>query len=65
MIIEIGDYVVLHRGTTVVRGQNMGWRIDATGAIEEIFIEGFYSGFEIGEDYWLLEDREEEDESEI
>lgn len=64
MIIEIGDYVTLHRGTTTVRGQNMGWRIDATGAIEEIFIEGFYTGFEIGDQYWLIQDDEGEDEDE-
>ena len=58
VMLETGDYVTLHKRTATVRSQVMGWRIDSSGDIEEIFLDGFYTGFEIGEDYWLIQEDE-------
>lgn len=66
MHIEIGDYVRIQKGTTNVRGQIMGWRVDNGGEISELFIDGFYVGFDIGEPHWLIiddTDLEEEDDA--
>lgn len=58
MIIEVGDFITLHKGTTHVTGQCMGYRVDQSGMAIEIWIDGFYSGFELGEDdrNWRVED---------
>ena len=63
MHIEIGDYIRIQKGTTNVRGQLMGWRVDSAGEISELFVDGFYVGFDIGEPHWLIvEDAIEEEE---
>jgi len=58
MIIEVGDFITLHKGTTHVTGQCMGYRVDQSGMAIEIWIDGFYTGFELGEDArnWRVED---------
>lgn len=52
--IEVGDFILLVRGTTSVEGQCMGFRVNQDQEVEEIWIDGFYTGFELGEDYWKL-----------
>lgn len=52
--ITIGDFIILVRGTTTVEGQCMGLRVDGDSQIEEIWIDGFYTGFEITEDRWKI-----------
>lgn len=59
VVIETGDYVTLHKSTATVRSQVMGWRIDTAGDIAEIFLDGFYTGFDIGEDHWLIQEDED------
>jgi len=56
--IEVGDYIVLIKGETSVRGQCMGFKVDKEGNATELWIDGFYLGFELGEkEYeWRLED---------
>jgi len=58
MKIEVGDYIVLHRGTTKVKGQCMGFRVDQSGMAIELWIDGFYSAFELGENHWVVQDDE-------
>lgn len=49
MELTIGEFCTVVRGATVVTGQLMGYRIGDDGEIKELFIDGFYSAFEIGE----------------
>lgn len=48
MELTIGDFASVVKGATVVTGQLMGYRIGDDGQIRELFIDGFYSAFEIG-----------------
>lgn len=48
MELTIGDFCSVVKGATVVTGQLMGYRIADNGEIKELFIDGFYSAFEIG-----------------
>ncbi len=58
MIIEVGDFITLHKGTTHVTGQCMGYRVDQSGMAIEVWIDGFLTAFELGEDdrAWRVED---------
>lgn len=58
MIIEVGDFITLHKGTTHVTGQCMGYRVNQSGHAIEVWIDGFLTAFELGEnDYkWRVED---------
>jgi len=58
--ITIGDFIILVRGTTTVEGQCMGIRVDGESQVEEVWIDGFYSGFEITEDRWKIGIAEDE-----
>jgi len=49
MELTIGDFCSVVKGATVVTGQLMGYRIGDDGEIKELFIDGFYSAFEIGQ----------------
>ncbi len=49
MIIEVGDFITLHKGTTQVTGQCMGYRVDQSGNVIELWLDGFLMAFEIGE----------------
>jgi len=49
MQLQIGDFCSVVKGATVVTGQLMGYRIGDDGEIKELFIDGFYSAFEIGD----------------
>ncbi len=48
MNISIGQEIALRKGQTDVIGICNGLRVDAMGEIAEIWIEGFYTGFDIG-----------------
>jgi len=48
MELTIGDFCSVVKGATVVTGQLMGYRIGDDGEMKELFIDGFYSAFEIG-----------------
>ena len=48
MKLQIGDFCSVVKGATVVTGQLMGYRIGDEGEIKELYIDGFYSAFEIG-----------------
>jgi len=58
VIIEVGDYITLHKGTTTVTGQCMGYRVNQSGFAIEVWIDGFLTAFELGEDerYWKVQD---------
>lgn len=60
MRIEIGDFIELAKGETSVRGQCMGFKVDKEGMAKELWIDGFYTAFELGEtEYeWRLIDGE-------
>ena len=60
MELTIGDFCTVSRGATVVTGQLMGYRIHDDGQVRELFIDGFYSAFEIGETdlHWQVMDEE-------
>lgn len=50
MQIIVGDYITLVMGTTELRGQCVGFRIDQDGELSQVFIDGFpYAAFEIGQ----------------
>jgi hypothetical protein len=61
MTFQVGDYVTLSKGTTSVTGQCMGFRVDQSGKAQELWIDGFYSAFELGEDdrAWRVVDVDE------
>ncbi len=61
VIFQIGDYVTLKKGTTEVSGQCMGFRVGQDGGAEELWIDGFYIGFDLGpnEDDWKVVDSSE------
>jgi len=61
MTFQIGDYISIVKGTTRVSGQCMGFRIDHDGHAKELYIDGFYTVFELGEDEytWRVEDVDE------
>jgi len=46
--VTIGEEIALRKGQTDVIGICCGLRVDALGEIAEIWVEGFYSGFDIG-----------------
>jgi len=56
--IEVGDFITLHKGTTQVTGQCMGFKVDKEGMVTELWIDGFYVSFELGENEheWRIED---------
>ena len=58
MIIEVGDFITLHKGTTQVTGQCMGYRVDQSGMAIEVWIDGFLTAFELGDNdrFWRVED---------
>ena len=58
MIIEVGDFITLHKGTTQVTGQCMGYRVNQSGNVMELWIDGFLTAFEIGEEEfkWKVQD---------
>jgi len=43
------DRISLEKGTTIVTGQCMGFRVGRDGMAEELWIDGFYSGFDLGD----------------
>lgn len=52
--ITIGDFIILVNGTTTVEGQCMGIRVDEDSQVEEVWVDGFYTGFEISENRWKI-----------
>ncbi len=58
MRIEVGDFITLIKGATVVTGQCMGYKVDRDGLAVELWIDGFYGGFELGTEdrEWRLQD---------
>ena len=60
MELVIGDFCTVVRGATVVTGQLMGYRIADDGEIKELFIDGFYSAFEMGDTdlHWAVLDED-------
>ncbi len=60
MELTIGDFCTVSKGATVVTGQLMGYRIADDGQVRELFIDGFYSAFEIGDTelHWQVMDEE-------
>ena len=61
MELTVGDFVSLAKGGTIVTGQLMGYRIDQIGEVQELWVDGFYSGFTIGKtdlDWQVIDDAE-------
>lgn len=59
--LEIGDWVVLSRGNTVVDGYVTGWLV-AGGEVVHLFVEEIEQAFKlIGENPWIV-GKELEDE---
>lgn len=60
MKIEVGDFVTLHKGTTQVTGQCMGYRVNKEGQAVELWLDEFYLGFELGQtdNEWRIEHAE-------
>jgi hypothetical protein len=59
--LEIGDWVVLSRGNTVVDGYVTGWLV-AGGEVVHLFVEEIEQAFKlIGENPWIV-GKEPEDE---
>lgn len=58
VVFQIGDYVTMRKGTTEVTGQCMGFRVGQDGLAEELWIDGFYIGFDLGpeKDDWQVVD---------
>lgn len=50
VIFQIGDFITIVKGETYVTGQCMGFRVGQDGFTEELWIDGFYSGFDLGND---------------
>jgi len=50
MMIQAGDFITLQRGTTTVSGQCMGFKVNQEGEAKELWIDGFYTAFELGEE---------------
>ena len=48
MNITIGQEIQLRKHETEVIGICQGLRVDATGEVAEIWVDGFYTGFDIG-----------------
>lgn len=48
MIVAIGREVALRKHATEVLGICQGVKVDSTGELSQVWIEGFYSGFDIG-----------------
>lgn len=61
VIFQIGDYVTMKKGTTEVTGQCMGFRVGQDGRAEELWIDGFYIGFDLGpnDDDWKVVDTDD------
>jgi len=49
VIFQIGDFITIVKGETFVTGQCMGLRVGQDGFTEELWIDGFYTGFELGD----------------
>lgn len=47
--LQAGDFVKLQKGTTEVSGQCMGFKINQEGVAQELWIDGFYVPFELGD----------------
>lgn len=50
VIFQIGDFITITKGETQVTGQCMGFRVGQDGLAEELWIDGFYIGFNLGPD---------------
>lgn len=48
MQVQIGEDIRLKKHETEVVGICQGLRVDATGELAEIWVEGFYTGFDLG-----------------
>jgi hypothetical protein len=56
-VIEVGDFITLVKGMTILTGQCMGYRVNKDNVAVELWVEGFYLGFELGqtENEWRIE----------